>query len=140
MTASKTALSSPPYGTNLDSLNAETLKRVISHHIITIQGREPERVGYRDLFKALAYTLRDTLIEKWIKTQKNYYAQKRKRVYYLSMEFLIGRSLGNTLINLGYYDKIAQVVKELGYDLDEVREEEEDAALGNGGLGRLPPV
>lgn len=140
MTASKTALSSPPYGINLDSLNAETLKRIISHHIITIQGREPERVGNRDLFKALAYTLRDTLIEKWIKTQKNYYAQKRKRVYYFSMEFLIGHSLGNTLINLGYYDKIAQVVKELGYDLDEVREEEEDAALGNGGLGRLPPV
>jgi starch phosphorylase len=124
-------------GTDLSSLDGETLKKLISYHLLSFQGRDPERVGDRDLYKALAYTLRDTLIENWIRNQKSYYAKDRKRVYYLSMEFLIGRSLGNTLINLGYYDKLAKVVKDIGYDLEKVREEEEDAALGNGGLGRL---
>jgi starch phosphorylase len=124
-------------GIDLSSLDADTLKKIISYHLLSFQGRDPERVGNRDLYKALAYTLRDKLIENWIKTQKSYYARDRKRVYYLSLEFLIGRSLGNALINLGYFDEIGSVVKELGYDLETIREEEEEAALGNGGLGRL---
>jgi starch phosphorylase len=77
------------------------------------------------------------MVEKWIKTQKASYAKGKKRVYYLSLEFLIGRSLGNSMINLGIYDEMQQAVEELGFDMDLLREEEEDAALGNGGLGRL---
>ncbi len=113
------------------------LKKLIFHHLLIFQGRDPVLVGDRDMYKALAYTLRDVLIENWIKTQRSNYDKKRKRVYYLSLEFLIGRSLGNTLINLGFYDQAAEALKALGYDIDAIRDMEEDAALGNGGLGRL---
>ncbi|MEN8232992.1 MAG: glycogen/starch/alpha-glucan family phosphorylase, partial [Thermodesulfobacteriota bacterium] len=115
----------------------EVLKKQIYYHLLIFQGRDPELVGNRDLYQALAYTLRDILIENWIKTQRTNYTKKKKRVYYLSLEFLIGRTLGNALINLGLYDEVDAALKSLGYDLDEIREIEEDAALGNGGLGRL---
>jgi starch phosphorylase len=127
----------PVNGIDFVSLDADTLKKVIFYHLLSFQGRDPEMAGNRDVCKALAYTLRDKLIENWVKTQKSYYAKDRKRVYYLSLEFLIGRSLGNSLINLGYYDRIAAAARELGYDIEAIREEEEEAALGNGGLGRL---
>ncbi len=120
-----------------DPHNIDNLKQQIYHHLLIFQGRDPELVGERDVYKALAYTLRDILIENWIKTQRSYYEEKKKRVYYLSLEFLIGRTLGNTLINLGLYDVVAEALKSLGYDLEVIREMEEDAALGNGGLGRL---
>lgn len=115
----------------------EVLKKQIYYHLLIFQGRDPELVGNLDLYQALAYTLRDILIENWIKTQHTTYTKKKKRVYYLSLEFLIGRTLGNTLINLGLYEEVDAALKSLGYDLDEIREIEEDAALGNGGLGRL---
>lgn len=137
MGAVKSETHLPVYGTDLETLDSEILKKILAYHLLSFQGRDPERVDNRDLYKALSYTLRDKLIENWIKTQKSYYAKSSKRVYYLSLEFLIGRTLGNALFNLGYYDRMAKVVQELGYDLEEVLEEEEDAALGNGGLGRL---
>ncbi len=117
--------------------NAESIKDNIIHHLMSFQGRDPERSGGTDIYKALAYTLRDIMVEKWIQTQKTFYAKKKKRVYYLSLEFLIGRSLENSLLNLGIYDEVLQAIADLGYDIDEIREHEEDAALGNGGLGRL---
>jgi starch phosphorylase len=116
---------------------AENIKKNILHHVMSFQGRDPQRAGESDIYKALAYTLRDIMVEKWIKTQKASYAKGKKRVYYLSLEFLIGRSLGNSMINLGIYAAVQQAVEELGFDMDLLREEEEDAALGNGGLGRL---
>ena len=120
-----------------DPHDIEALKKQIHCHLLTFQGRDPELVGNRDVYQALAYTLRDRLIENWIKTQRINYTMKKKRVYYLSLEFLIGRTLGNTLINLGLYEEVDAALKSLGYDLSEIREVEEDAALGNGGLGRL---
>ena len=117
--------------------SAEDIKKNILHHVMSFQGRDPQRAGESDIYKALAYTLRDIMVEKWIKTQKASYAKSKKRVYYLSLEFLVGRSLGNSMINLGIYDAVRQAVEELGFDMDLLREEEEDAALGNGGLGRL---
>jgi starch phosphorylase len=120
-----------------DPHDIEVLKNQIYHHLMIFQGRDPELVGSRDIYKALAYTIRDLLIENWIKTQRINYTKKKKRVYYLSLEFLIGRALGNALINLGIYEEVETALKQLGYDLDEIREMEEDAALGNGGLGRL---
>ena len=117
--------------------SGEDLTNTINHHLLSFLGRDPLRAGNREIYKALAYTVRDFLIERWIKTQKEFYDKHRKRVYYLSLEFLIGRSLGNSLINLGFYDEVTEALKEMGYDLEEIREEEEDAALGNGGLGRL---
>jgi starch phosphorylase len=115
----------------------EDIKKNILHHVMSFQGRDPQRAGGSDIYKALAYTLRDIMVEKWIATQKASYAKGKKRVYYLSLEFLIGRTLGNSMINLGIYDAVQQAVEELGFDMDLLREEEEDAALGNGGLGRL---
>jgi len=126
-----------PYCTLFKSLTKNDFLSTIDHHILSFLGRDPQRAGSRDVYKALAYTIRDFLVERWISTQKGYYAKGKKRVYYLSLEFLIGRSLGNSLINLGFYDEMAGVMQEMGYDLEELREEEEDAALGNGGLGRL---
>ena len=126
-----------PYCAVFKSLSQSDFLNTINHHLLSFLGRDPQRAGSRDIYKALAYTIRDFLVERWIATQKGYYTKGKKRVYYLSLEFLIGRSLGNSLINLGFYDEMAGVLQEMGYDLEELREEEEDAALGNGGLGRL---
>ena len=117
--------------------NAEAIKENIIHHLMSFQGRDPERSGSNDVYKALAYTLRDIMVEKWISTQKTFYAKKKKRVYYLSLEFLIGRSLGNSLINLGIMEDAKKAVEALGFDMSEIRDQEEEAGLGNGGLGRL---
>ncbi|BHH82221.1 glycogen/starch/alpha-glucan phosphorylase [Desulforhopalus sp. 52FAK] len=113
------------------------IKESIVHHLMSFQGRDPERSGPQDVYRALAYTMRDVMVQKWIATQKTFYAKEKKRVYYLSLEFLIGRSLGNSVSNLGLFHDVKQAVEELGFDMDEIRDQEEDAALGNGGLGRL---
>ncbi len=90
-----------------------------------------------DEYWALAIAIRDRLVERWIKTQQRYHKQNLKRVYYLSMEFLIGRLLGNNIINLGLWEEVASAMEDLGYDITDLREIEVDAGLGNGGLGRL---
>lgn len=113
------------------------IKENILHHLLSFQGRDPERSGADDVYRALAYTMRDLMVEKWISTQKQFYAKKKKRIYYLSLEFLIGRSLRTAVTNLGLYREVGQAVEELGFEMDELRNMEEDAALGNGGLGRL---
>ncbi len=113
------------------------IKENIIHHLMSFQGRDPERSGARDVYKALAYTMRDLMVQKWISTQKTFYAKEKKRVYYLSLEFLIGRSLGNSMTNLGILEDAKKAVEGLGFDMEEIRDQEEDAALGNGGLGRL---
>ncbi|MCA1765136.1 MAG: glycogen/starch/alpha-glucan family phosphorylase, partial [Desulfobulbaceae bacterium] len=118
-------------------MSVEELQKVLNHHLLSFLGRDPSRASNTDLCKAISYVLRDNLIERWINTQKSYYEQHKKRVYYLSLEFLVGRSLGNSMINLGLQGPLTEAVERLGYDLEEVREQEEDAALGNGGLGRL---
>ncbi|PHR27744.1 MAG: glycogen phosphorylase [Desulfotalea sp.] len=113
------------------------IKESIIHHLMSFQGRDPERSGAQDVYKALAYTMRDIMVEKWIATQKTFYAKEKKRVYYMSLEFLIGRSLGNSVSNLGLFQEVKTAVEQLGFEMDEIRDQEEDAALGNGGLGRL---
>ncbi|MFH0784281.1 MAG: glycogen/starch/alpha-glucan phosphorylase [Pseudomonadota bacterium] len=117
--------------------NVKNIKENIINHLMSFQGRDPERSGAPDVYKALAYTMRDLMVQKWISTQKTFYAKEKKRVYYLSLEFLIGRSLGNSMTNLGIFDDAKQAVEELGFEMSEIRDQEEDAALGNGGLGRL---
>ena len=115
----------------------EWFQRCINHHLLSFQGREPQRAGDDDVYRALSYALRDLLMEKWIVTQKEFYAKHKKRVYYLSLEFLVGRSLGNALINMDLLDEVREALEQVGYDLEILRENEEDAGLGNGGLGRL---
>lgn len=90
-----------------------------------------------DLYLALSYAVRDMLVERWLDTQQSYYINDSKRVYYISMEFLMGRTLGNSLINLGLMDEWENALKEMGIDVKELQESEWDAGLGNGGLGRL---
>ncbi len=90
-----------------------------------------------DLYLALAYTVRDMLAERWLDTQQTYYINDAKRVYYISMEFLMGRTLGNSIINLGLMDEWETALKEMGIDINDLQETEWDAGLGNGGLGRL---
>lgn len=91
----------------------------------------------RSLYLALAYAVRDRLMDRLLETEAHYEALDAKRLYYLSIEFLIGRSLSNNLHNLGLYETLHEALKEMGVDLEEVKEQENDAALGNGGLGRL---
>ena len=90
-----------------------------------------------DNFMALSMAVRDRLVERWIKTQQSYHKKNVRRVYYLSMEFLIGRLMGNNMYNLGIEKQATDALDELGLDMEAVREQEVDAGLGNGGLGRL---
>jgi starch phosphorylase len=90
-----------------------------------------------DLYHALAYAVRDVLVDRWLDTQQSYYINDAKRVYYISMEFLMGRALGNSLINLGLMDEWQAALKQMGIDVEVLQEQEWDAGLGNGGLGRL---
>lgn len=91
----------------------------------------------QDAFFALSLAVRDRLVRKWLRTQHQYNQQDVKRVYYLSLEFLMGRLLGNSLINMEYYDECYRILREDGYSLEEIREVEHEMGLGNGGLGRL---
>jgi len=90
-----------------------------------------------DAYFALSLAIRDRLVRKWLRTQHQYFQKDVKRVYYLSLEYLMGRLLGNSLINMDYYDECYNILKEDGYSLEEIREIEHDMGLGNGGLGRL---
>jgi starch phosphorylase len=119
-------------------LDVDSLQRSFLNHVAFTQAKVPEYATRADLYLALATMVRDRLIDRWIATRRAYYSRPDiKRVYYLSLEFLIGRTLGNTLVNLQFYDECYQALRELGYDLEEIREIEEEAGLGNGGLGRL---
>ncbi|MBM3203932.1 glycogen/starch/alpha-glucan phosphorylase, partial [Candidatus Woesearchaeota archaeon] len=125
---------------NLDTLNpgdTSALKRALINRLIYSIGKDPLETRERDWFHALAYVVRDLVTIRWMDSTRQYYLQDAKRVYYLSMEFLIGRSLSNGLMNLGYYETFRQVLEDVGLELDKVAELEEEAGLGNGGLGRL---
>lgn len=89
------------------------------------------------MFQAVSYAVKDIIIDEWIATHKEYEKQDAKTVYYLSMEFLMGRALGNNIINIGAREEIKEALDEMGIDLNVLEDQEPDAALGNGGLGRL---
>ncbi|MGF1576652.1 MAG: glycogen/starch/alpha-glucan phosphorylase, partial [Cyanophyceae cyanobacterium] len=118
-------------------IHVETLKRAFADNLMYVQGKSLATASRNDLYMALAYTVRDRLLQRWLKTSETYQAQDTKFVYYLSAEFLMGRQLGNALINVGLYERIQSAVKDLGMDLNELLENEEEPGLGNGGLGRL---
>jgi starch phosphorylase len=119
-------------------LDADSIRREFLTHLEITLAELPEHVDSEwEPYLSLALTVRDRLIERWVHTQNAYYAHDAKRVYYLSLEFLMGRTLANSLVNLGFLDAAAQAMHELGYELEDLREAEWDAGLGNGGLGRL---
>jgi len=119
------------------NLNLDSVKQSMTNHLIFSIGKDPITATDRDWFFTLADVVRDRLIERWMETMRRYYHNDAKRVYYLSMEFLIGRSLMNSVLNVGFLDEVRQACIEAGVNLDKVTELEFDAALGNGGLGRL---
>jgi glycogen phosphorylase len=117
--------------------SVDALVQSFLDNLFFVQGRSMERATLNDRYMALAHTVRDRLVERWIHTVKNYQAQDVRVVCYLSAEFLTGPHLGNNLINLGIYDETEQAMRKLGMDLNELIEQEEEPGLGNGGLGRL---
>jgi starch phosphorylase len=114
-----------------------SLRNQIAEHLEFRMVKDKTTATLEDTYRAVAMAVRDRLIRKWLRTQNHYYKNDVKRVYYLSMEFLMGRLLGNTLINTGFYEEAENIIKEMGYDLDEIVNAEHDMGLGNGGLGRL---
>lgn len=126
-----------PSTNELQGRDVESIKKSFVNHIEYSLGKDEYAATDQDCYASLALLTRDRLMERWIETQQSYYKKDAKRVYYLSLEFLIGRTLGNSLINLDLYGNAADAIKELGYNLEELREKEWDAGLGNGGLGRL---
>ncbi|HEX2201947.1 MAG TPA: glycogen/starch/alpha-glucan phosphorylase, partial [Longimicrobium sp.] len=115
----------------------DALKRAISEHVTYTLARDRQSATYRDVYMSAAWTVRDRLAEKWAATQTRYGLSDARRVYYLSLEFLMGRTLGNAMINLGLEGATAEALEELGYELEQLESAEPDAGLGNGGLGRL---
>lgn len=118
-------------------ITKESLKLWFKHHLKYTLADDKFSATQMDHFISLALSVRDHLVNKWLATQQSYYENNVKRVYYLSMEFLIGRLLTNNLINLGLYDEYKMALEELGHDIREMEEAEVEAGLGNGGLGRL---
>ena len=118
-------------------MGEETLKRAFLDNLFYLQGVDRSQASPYDYYLALAYTIRDRLLLRFLKSVATYKEEKVKVVCYLSAEFLMGRHLGNNLINLGIYDKVDNVVGSFGLDLEEILEQEPDPGLGNGGLGRL---
>ncbi|MEM8779164.1 MAG: glycogen/starch/alpha-glucan phosphorylase [Cyanobacteria bacterium P01_G01_bin.49] len=118
-------------------LEIETLRRAILDNLFYIQGKFPEIATKNDLYMALAYTVRDRLLQRWLNTVQTYLKRDTKNVCYFSAEFLVGPHLGNNLINLGIYDQVKQAIDESGLDLETLIDAEEEPGLGNGGLGRL---
>ncbi len=118
-------------------LYKEDLKRRILERLVYSVGKDIDRAVTHDWCVALTLAIRDRLIDNWLETTRRIHQEQQKRVYYLSMEFLIGRLLGDTISNLGLTDVCRELMAELGIDFDQVIKEEPDAALGNGGLGRL---
>jgi glycogen phosphorylase len=118
-------------------MSVETLKRAFLDNLFYLQGISRAEATIYDYYVALAYTVRDRLLHRFLKTVETYKKNQSKLVCYLSAEFLMGRHLGNNLINLGIYDKAHQILQDLGIDFNELLEQEPDPGLGNGGLGRL---
>ncbi len=117
--------------------SAESIKNDIIDHLFYSRARLPEIATRTDWYMALALTIRDRLLDRWIKTVRTFMRNDVRVVSYLSAEFLIGPQMGNNLINLGIYDQVRQATQDLGLDLEELLDQEEEPGLGNGGLGRL---
>ncbi len=115
----------------------DTIKRAFLDNLFYIQGKSPESASLNDCYMALAFTVRDRLLNRWLNAQKTYQDQNVKTVGYLSAEFLMGPHLGNNLINLGLYETADQAMSAMGLSLKKLLEQEEEPGLGNGGLGRL---
>ena len=115
----------------------EAFKKSVKDNVKFLYRKTIEEATQEQIFQAVSYSVKDVIIDNWLATQKAYDEQDPKIVYYMSMEFLMGRALGNNLINLCAYGEVKEALEELGFDLNCIEDQESDPALGNGGLGRL---
>jgi starch phosphorylase len=118
-------------------IDKEMFKRSVLYNIKTLYRKSLEEATDQQIFQAVVYAVKDAIVDNWIKTQEAYDEEDPKIVYYMSMEFLMGRALGNNMINLMAYKEFSEALEELGLDINVIEDQEPDAALGNGGLGRL---
>ena len=121
----------------MKELNKEKFKKEVEDYVKVLFRKSIKEANDQQLFQAVSYAVKDFIVDQWMATQKEYEEKDVKSVYYLSMEFLTGRALGNIIINLKGNQAIKEAIEELGMDLDVIEDQEPDAALGNGGLGRL---
>ena len=119
------------------TFNKKKFKKEVEANTRMLFRRTLDEATPQQIYQAVAYSIKDDIIDNWIETHKAYAAQDKKTVYYMSMEFLMGRALGNNMINLTCYDEVREALEEMGLDLNVIEDQEPDAALGNGGLGRL---
>ncbi|MGN0301105.1 MAG: glycogen/starch/alpha-glucan phosphorylase [Lachnospiraceae bacterium] len=119
------------------AFDKKKFKEMVNYNVKSLFRKEIEEASRQEVFQAVSYAIKDIIVDNWMQTQKEYEKQDPKMVYYMSMEFLMGRALGNNLINLRAYNQVAEALDEMGFDINVVEDEEPDAALGNGGLGRL---
>jgi len=117
--------------------NVATVKKTFNRHLHFTLVKDRNVATPRDYYFALAHTVRDHLVSRWIRTQQYYYERDPKRVYYLSLEYYVGRSLTNTMVNLGIQSEVDEALYQIGLDIEDLEDLEQDAGLGNGGLGRL---
>lgn len=121
----------------MKEINKEEFKKQVEDYVKVLFRKSIKEADDQQLFQAVSYAVKDVIVDQWMATHKTYEEKDAKTVYYLSMEFLMGRALGNIIINLKGNQKIKEAIEELGMNLDVIEDQEPDAALGNGGLGRL---
>ncbi|WP_294900855.1 glycogen phosphorylase [Tatumella sp. UBA2305] len=126
-----------PFIYNAPTVSVDALKHSIAYKLMFILGKDPAIATKHDWLNATLFAVRDRMVERWLKSNRAQQSQDVRKVYYLSMEFLIGRTLSNALLALGLYDDINKALDEMGLDLEDLIDEENDPGLGNGGLGRL---
>ena len=119
------------------SFDKDLFKRSVVYNVKTLYRKSMEEATPQQVFQAVSYSIKDAVIDHWMTSREEYEKQDPKMVYYLSMEFLMGRALGNNIINLQAYKPVKEALDELGVDLNVIEDQEPDPALGNGGLGRL---
>ena len=117
--------------------NKEAFIEDVKENVKNLYRKTLDEASQQEIFQAVSYTVKDVIIDDWLATQKAFDKQDPKMVYYMSMEFLMGRALGNNMINLKMYKEVKEALEEIGLNLDEIEDQEPDPALGNGGLGRL---
>ncbi|MGN0481454.1 MAG: glycogen/starch/alpha-glucan phosphorylase [Lachnospiraceae bacterium] len=119
------------------TFDKEDFKKSVNDNLKTLYRKKIDEATDQQIFQAVCYSVKDIIVDQWMATHKEYEKQDAKTVYYMSMEFLMGRALGNNMINLCAYDEIKEALAEMGVDINVIEDQEPDAALGNGGLGRL---